>query len=157
AIAKHDRPLMDWQMTDYMYYLALLQQFSGDAVHARETWQQVKTDAEKLRATKGEEYFLGALVEAYAVLGDETKALATLDHAAVLGRGDPLRAASFCESKARIAVQAGDKDLALEQLAITAQNAVIGVTYGNLKLDPLWDSLRGDPRFEKIVASLAPK
>jgi len=29
--------------------------------------------------------------------------------------------------------------------------------YGNLKLGPAWDSLRGDPRFEKIVASLAPQ
>jgi hypothetical protein len=30
-------------------------------------------------------------------------------------------------------------------------------TYGNLRLSPLWDPLRGDPRFEKIVAALAPK
>jgi hypothetical protein len=32
-----------------------------------------------------------------------------------------------------------------------------GPSYGGLRLDPEWDSLRGDPRFEKIVASLAPK
>jgi hypothetical protein len=32
-----------------------------------------------------------------------------------------------------------------------------GIAYGELKLDPVWDPLRGDPRFEKIVASLAPK
>ena len=31
------------------------------------------------------------------------------------------------------------------------------VSYGALKLLPFWDPLRGDPRFEKIVASLAPK
>jgi hypothetical protein len=31
------------------------------------------------------------------------------------------------------------------------------VHYGDLRLDPMWDSLRGDPRFEKIVTSLAPK
>jgi len=31
------------------------------------------------------------------------------------------------------------------------------LSYGLLKLHPYWDSLRGDPRFEKIVASLAPK
>jgi hypothetical protein len=30
-------------------------------------------------------------------------------------------------------------------------------TYGNLRLSPMWDPLRGDPRFEKVVASLAPK
>ena len=43
-----------------------------------------------------------------------------------------------------------------EQLAISAQDPV-GVDYGDLKLNPMWDPLRGDPRFEKIVASLAPK
>jgi hypothetical protein len=32
-----------------------------------------------------------------------------------------------------------------------------GPSYGELRLDPEWDSLRGDPNFEKIVASLAPK
>jgi hypothetical protein len=30
-------------------------------------------------------------------------------------------------------------------------------TYGDFRLNPMWDPLRGDPRFEKIVASLAPK
>ena len=50
----------------------------------------------------------------------------------------------------------GEKDLALEQLAVSAQ-APFGVHYGELKLDPVWDPLRGDPRFENIVASLAPK
>ena len=50
----------------------------------------------------------------------------------------------------------GEKDLALEQLATGAQ--VPGVlSYGLLKLMPFWDPLRGDPRFEKIVSSLAPK
>lgn len=50
----------------------------------------------------------------------------------------------------------GENDLALEQLARSAQTPN-GVTYGGLKLDSEWDSLRGDPRFEKIVAFLAPK
>jgi TolB-like protein/class 3 adenylate cyclase len=49
----------------------------------------------------------------------------------------------------------GEKDLALDQLAIAAK-APNGITYGELKLDPTWDSLRGDPRFENLVASLAP-
>ena len=50
----------------------------------------------------------------------------------------------------------GEKDLALEQLAFSAQIPA-GVTYGGLKLDPEWDVLRSDRRFEKIVAGLAPK
>jgi serine/threonine protein kinase/Tfp pilus assembly protein PilF len=55
-----------------------------------------------------------------------------------------------------IAAWVGEKDLAFEQLAFSARTPA-GVTYGELKLDPFWDLLRGDQRFEKIVASLAPK
>src|SRR2546428_10364569 len=50
----------------------------------------------------------------------------------------------------------GEKDLACEQLVI-AIRPPSNVGYGELKLMPWWDPLRGDPRFEKIVASLAPK
>jgi serine/threonine-protein kinase len=57
---------------------------------------------------------------------------------------------------AMIAGWLGDKDLACEQLA-TAIRYPGPLSYGELKLLPLWDPLRGDPRFEKIVASLAPK
>jgi len=57
---------------------------------------------------------------------------------------------------AMIAAWVGDKDLACEQLAIAIRPAST-VSYGELKLKPYWDPLRGDPRFEKIVASLAPK
>jgi TolB-like protein/class 3 adenylate cyclase/Flp pilus assembly protein TadD len=57
---------------------------------------------------------------------------------------------------AMIAAWAGDKDLACEQLAIAIRPAST-VSYGQLKLMPYWDPLRGDARFEKIVASLAPK
>jgi serine/threonine protein kinase/tetratricopeptide (TPR) repeat protein len=57
---------------------------------------------------------------------------------------------------AMIAAWAGDKDLACEQLAIAVRPPST-VSYGQLKLEPDWDPLRGDPRFEKIVSSLAPK
>ena len=55
-----------------------------------------------------------------------------------------------------IAAWVGEKDLACEQLAI-AVRPPSNVSYGELKLMPWWDPLRGDPCFEKIVASLAPK
>ena len=51
---------------------------------------------------------------------------------------------------------AGEKDLAIQNLT-TATQAPGSISYGQLKLHPYWDPLRGDPRFEKIVASLAPK
>ena len=57
---------------------------------------------------------------------------------------------------ARIYALTGEKDLALEKLDIVSK-IPCGPSYGELRLDPEWDSLRGDPRFEKIVASLAPK
>jgi TolB-like protein/Tfp pilus assembly protein PilF len=57
------------------------------------------------------------------------------------------------------AAWAGENDLALEQLqrGLRAPGASIALSYGVLKLHPFWDPLRGDPRFEKIVADLAPK
>ena len=57
------------------------------------------------------------------------------------------------------AAWAGEKELALQQLeaGLRAPNASQMLSYGALKLFPVWDPLRGDPRFEKIVQSLAPK
>jgi TolB-like protein/Tfp pilus assembly protein PilF/predicted Ser/Thr protein kinase len=59
---------------------------------------------------------------------------------------------------AMIAAWVGEKDLACEQLAIAVRGpSGLDLTYGQLKLMSLWDPLRGEPCFEKIVASLAPK
>jgi len=60
---------------------------------------------------------------------------------------------------AMIAAWADKKEIALQYLAANAQapGGLQVATYGALKLLPFWDPLRGDPRFEKIVASLAPK
>ena len=57
------------------------------------------------------------------------------------------------------AAWAGEKELALQQLeaGLRAPAASLMLSYGALKLFPVWDPLRGDPRFEQIVASLAPK
>jgi hypothetical protein len=57
---------------------------------------------------------------------------------------------------AMTAAWAGEKDLACEQLAAAIRHRGT-INYGYLKLLPLWDPLRGYPRFEKIVNSLAPK
>jgi serine/threonine-protein kinase len=69
---------------------------------------------------------------------------------------DALDGSATIKYLAMIAAWVGDKDLALAQLEISA-SIPSGISYGELKLDPDWDPLRGDPRFEKIVASLAPK
>ena len=68
---------------------------------------------------------------------------------------DAIHGIAMVKYFAMIAAWVGDKDLACEQLAI-AVRPPSPLTYGHLKLLPFWDPLRGDPRFEKIVASLAP-
>ena len=57
---------------------------------------------------------------------------------------------------ASIAAWVGDNDLACEQLGVVTRSRH-EISYGDLKLMPLWDPLRGDPCFKKLVASLAPK
>jgi hypothetical protein len=69
---------------------------------------------------------------------------------------EELNGARLIEVFAVTAAWVGEKDLACEQLTIALRHP-IPLGYGQLKLLPLWDPLRGDPRFEKIVASLAPK
>ena len=68
---------------------------------------------------------------------------------------DSVDAPSYITNLALIYAWTGEKDLALEQLATSARIPG-GISYGELKLNPQWDSLRGDPRFDKIVTSLAP-
>src|SRR5215469_8089572 len=75
--------------------------------------------------------------------------LVPIERDAVVGR---IVAAYF----AMIAAWVGDNAVACEQLA-GAIGYTSSLSYGQLKLMPWWDSLRGDPCFEKIVASLAPK
>ncbi len=62
----------------------------------------------------------------------------------------------FVTYLASISAACGEKNAALEELEMAAK-AYVGITYGQLKSDPEWDALRDDPRFEKILASLAPK
>jgi TolB-like protein/Tfp pilus assembly protein PilF len=69
---------------------------------------------------------------------------------------DSINGAHVVKYLAMIAAWVGEKDLAFEQLANAAGHPG-DLSYGQLKLMPWWDPLRGDPRFEKIVASLAPK
>jgi hypothetical protein len=99
------------------------------------------------------------------VLGMADAALGHKEDAIREGRGavellpvrrDAVIGPKLVEYLALIYAWTGEKDLALEQLAVAAR--VPGyLSYGQLRLHPYWDPPRGDPRFEKIVASLAPK
>ena len=93
-----------------------------------------------------------------AALGRKEEALREGRHAVELlpVEKDSIKGALMIAYLAMIAAWVGDKDLACEQLASRLRYPS-PLSYGELKLLPFWDPLRGDPRFEKIVASLAPK
>jgi hypothetical protein len=69
---------------------------------------------------------------------------------------DALNAVRVREFLAIIYAWTGEKDLACEQLE-AATKFPASASYGHLRLHPYWDPLRGDPRFEKIVAGFAPQ
>ncbi len=101
----------------------------------------------------------------YAVLGLIDAALGRKEEALREGRRaiellpvekDTMNGGRIVVYMAMIAAWLGDKDLACEKLDAGIRYPT-GPSYGQLKLLPTWDPLRGDPRFEKIVASLAPK
>ncbi|TMP95590.1 MAG: hypothetical protein E6L08_01375 [Verrucomicrobia bacterium] len=94
---------------------------------------------------------------AWCVLGVIDAALGQIDLLPV--QKDPVNGMVMIKYLAMIAAWVGEKDLACEQLATAVRCPTSGLdlSYGELKLMPFWDPLRGDPRFEKIVASLAPK
>jgi len=71
---------------------------------------------------------------------------------------DSINGPLMVQYAAIIAAWVGEKDFACDRLASVAPTTGIGPgSYGQLKLMPYWDPLRGDPRFEKIVADLSPK
>ena len=63
---------------------------------------------------------------------------------------DSMNGTNMVKYLAMIAAWVGDKDLACEQLASIIRRPS-SLSYGQLKLLPFWDPLRGDPRFEKLV------
>jgi tetratricopeptide (TPR) repeat protein len=69
---------------------------------------------------------------------------------------DFINGVHMIEYFAQIAAWVGEKELACEQLAIAARLPGF-ISYGELKLLPWWDPIRGEPCFEEIVASHAPK
>jgi TolB-like protein/Flp pilus assembly protein TadD len=160
AVEKPDpRATDDWSRITFEARLAWLQQVAGDISTARDTWEDVRSKLEQLRPTRTKIFGAEELGLAYVALGDKNRAFAIVKEAdAVVSASKDAMAANFLPlAMARIAVLAGEKELALQELERLAQMSGNPISFGNLKFSPEWDSLRGDPRFEKIVASLAPK
>jgi len=134
-------------------------QMRGDTRAARAAFTGARTEAAKL-VTQQPDY-----AEALCVLGMADATLGHKEDAIREGRRavellpvtkDAIIGARLVRNLSLIYAWTDEKDLALKQLAV-ATNIPGYLSYGELRLHPYWDPLRGDPRFEKIVASLAPK
>jgi TolB-like protein/Tfp pilus assembly protein PilF len=137
----------------------LIARLTKDDAKARAAFTAARTQQEKLvRARPDDAGPLCVLGLIDAALGRKEEALREGRRAIELlpVEKDAINGVSIVMGLARIAAWVGDNDLACEQLA-TALRYPASPTYGQLKLMPWWDPLRGDPRFERIVASLAPK
>jgi TolB-like protein/Flp pilus assembly protein TadD/predicted Ser/Thr protein kinase len=141
------------------FVAGLIGRMVKDDSKARAAFTAACAEQEKLvRANPDDAGALCVLGLIDAALGRKEDALRKGWHAVELLplEKDAINGTRMIVGFARIAAWVGDNDLACEQLARAARMPS-GVSYGDLKLMPWWDPLRGDPRFEKIVASLAPK
>jgi len=138
---------------------ALIAKLAKDAAKAREAFAAARAEQQKsVEAQPNYGPALSALGLVDAALGRKEQALQEGRRAIELLPldKDSINGIAVVEYLAIIAAWVGEKDLAFQQLE-TAVRLPNTLSYGQLKLLPYWDPLRGDPRFEKIVASLAPK
>lgn len=140
----------------------LLARVTKDEARARTAFEAARAQQEKV--TQAQPDYGPAL----CVLGLIDAALGQNDLALEEGRraialtpleNDVVNGSRVLQYFAITAAWAGEKELALQQLeaGLRAPAASQMLSYGALKLLPFWDPLRGDPRFEQIVAYLAPK
>ena len=141
------------------YFEAVAARARGDATVARAAFTVARAEVEK--TTHDQPDYAQGLI----ILGLIDAGLGRKDDGIREGRRaielvpvskDAIDGADFILNLAVIYAWTGEKDLALEQLNKVSK-LPYAPSYGDLRLSPEWDPLRGDPRFEKIVASLAPK
>ena len=134
-------------------------QLRGDKAAAHTAFTSMRAEAAKLVAEQPD------YPEGFCVLGVADAALGNKEDAIREGRRavellpvtkDAIIGPLLVQNLALIYAWTGETDLAFEQLTIVAKLPGF-LTYGELRLHPYWDPLRGDPRFEILVASLAPK
>jgi TolB-like protein/Tfp pilus assembly protein PilF len=140
------------------WFVGLVAQISGDKSGAQTAFTAARPILERMTVDQPE------YAPAWSLLGMIDAALGRKENAIREGRHacellpvskDAWAGPSWVTNLATIYAWIGENDVALQQLENSAAN--FGVAYGELKLFPIWDSLRSDPRFDQILASLAPK
>ena len=141
------------------YVEGLIDRMKGDMASANSAFTRARMQQEKAvspQPYKGSALSVLGLID--AALGRKEDALREGRRALELSppEKDSLDASDVLYYFAVICAWVGERDLAIEQLQASAKLPA-GVSYAEICLDRHWDPLRSDPRFEKIVASLAPK
>ncbi|MGC2626916.1 MAG: protein kinase [Candidatus Udaeobacter sp.] len=141
------------------FWVGVVARLKGDETSARASFLRARAQQEdEIRGHPDNVTLLSDLGVIDAGLGRKEKALSEGQRAIELASSvkeadtEPYVELGF----AIICAWTGERELALGQLEALSKTPGY-LTYGYLRLSPMWDPLRGDPRFEKIVASLAPK
>jgi tetratricopeptide (TPR) repeat protein len=138
----------------------LVARFRGDETAARAAFVNARNELNQIVGSQPDyAAALCALGVVDAALGNKEDAIREGKRAVELMpvSKNAIDGAMLIHYLAAIYAWAGDKDRAIEQLSETAKLPGSSLSYGRLRLNPLWDPLRADPRFEAIVTSLALK
>ncbi|HWY52506.1 MAG TPA: adenylate/guanylate cyclase domain-containing protein [Chthoniobacterales bacterium] len=151
----------DWGVASFprSWCEGMIARMRGDAAAAQAAFTRAREDTEKLTRDQSEDIAdLAALGMIEAALGRKKEAVRDARRALQLlpVSKDAVDGVAMMETAAVIYAWVGKTDDAIDELTATAKLPGY-LSYGQLKHDPLWDPLRRDPRFDKIVASLAPK
>jgi TolB-like protein/Tfp pilus assembly protein PilF len=160
-------PALGFYNGELRFYLGWAQEVAGDQAAAQESWQQARNELEPFLKEQPENYhLLGDLALTNMGLGDKGAALSLAERAmAVIPvEKDPMDGPWPLEIFARVAGRMGEPDraiTALEKLLSIPYEGplattVVPLTPALLRLDPMFDPLRGDLRFQKLVAGLGP-